>query len=65
MIVNPYRFQVIIINKKKGDHTNENLVIDIKQIKNVTSVNLLGIQLDINLILAHTSVTCVSLLQIS
>ena len=27
MTVNPYRFQVIIINKKKGDHTNENLLL--------------------------------------
>ena len=27
MTVNPYRFQVIIINKKKGDHTNENFLL--------------------------------------
>ena len=27
MTVNPYRFQVIIMNKKKGDHTNENLLL--------------------------------------
>ena len=27
MTVNSYRFQVIIINKKKGDHTNENLLL--------------------------------------
>ena len=46
MIVNPDRFQVIIIDKKKGDHTNENAVIDNKQIKTVPSVELLGIQLD-------------------
>ena len=46
MIVNPHKFQVIIIDKKKGDHTNENVVIDNKQIKTVSSVELLGIQLD-------------------
>ena len=46
MIVNPDRFQAIIIDKKKGDHTNENAVIDNKQIKTVPSVELLGIQLD-------------------
>ena len=46
MIVNPDRFQAIIIDKKKGDHTNENAVIDNKQIKTVPSVELLEIQLD-------------------
>ena len=46
MIVNPDKFQVIITDKKKGDHTNENIVIDNKQIKIVPSVELLGIQLD-------------------
>ena len=28
MIVNADKFQVIIIEKKKGDHTNQNVVID-------------------------------------
>ena len=46
MIVNPDKFQVIIIDKKKGDHTNENVVIANKQIKTVHSVELLRIQLD-------------------
>ena len=46
MIVNPDKSQVIIIDKKKGDHTNENVVIDNKQIKILPSVELLGIQLD-------------------
>ena len=41
MIVNPDKFQVIIINKKKGDQTNEGVVIDNKQIKTVPSVELL------------------------
>ena len=30
MIVNPDKFQVIIIYQKKGDHTNENVAIDNK-----------------------------------
>ena len=46
MIVNPDKFQVIIIDEKRGDHTNENAVIDNKQIKSVPSVEVLGIQLD-------------------
>ena len=40
MIVNPDKFQVTIIDKKKGDHTNENVVIDNKQITTVPSVEL-------------------------
>ena len=35
-----------MIDKKKGDHTNENTVIDNKQIKSIPLVELLGIQLD-------------------
>ena len=46
MIVNLDKFQVIIIDKKKVDHTNEKVVIDNKQINTVPSVELLGIQLD-------------------
>ena len=46
MIVNPDKFQIIILDKKKGDHTNENVVIDNKKIKIVPLVELLGIQLD-------------------
>ena len=40
MIVNSDKFEVIIIDKKKGDHTNENFVIDNKQIKTAPSVEL-------------------------
>ena len=46
MIVNRDKFQVIMIDKKKVDHTNEKVVIDNKQINTVPSVELLGIQLD-------------------
>ena len=61
MIVNPDKFQVIIIDKKKGDHTNENVVIDNKQIKTVPSVELLGIQLDDQLnFIPHISNICKS-----
>ena len=60
-IVNPDKFQVIIIVKKKGDHTNENVVIDNKQIKTVPSVELLGIQLDDQLnFIPHISNICKS-----
>ena len=66
MIVNPDKFQVIIIDKKKGDHTNENVVIDNKQIKTVPSVELLGIQLDDKLNFSpHMANIYVSLLPIS
>ena len=41
MIVNLDKLQVIIIDKEKGDGTNENVVIDNKQIKAVTSVESL------------------------
>ena len=46
MTVNPETFQVIIIDKKKVNHTNEKAAIDNKQIKSVPSIELLGIQLD-------------------
>ena len=61
MIVNLDKFQVIIIDKKKGDHTNKNIAIDNKQIKSVPSVELLGIQLDDKLNFSqHTSNICKS-----
>lgn len=46
MIVNSEKFQVIIIDRKKGDHTDENTVVDNKQIKSIPSDEFLGIQLD-------------------
>ena len=45
-IENPDKFQVITIDKKKGDHTNENIVINTKQIKSVPSIELSRIQLN-------------------
>ena len=59
--INPDKFQIIILDKKKGDHTNENEVIDNKKIKTVTSVELLGIQLDDKLTFSpHIRNTCKS-----
>ena len=46
MMVNPGKFQVIIIDKKKKCHTNETLKIGDKIIKASSSVKLLGVQID-------------------
>ena len=41
MIVNPGKFQAIIIDKYKGNHTNQIRSIDQKEIKAVSKVKLL------------------------
>ena len=46
MIVNPDKFQVIALNKKRPDLTNTNIQIDNQVIKVVSFVELLGIQID-------------------
>ena len=46
MIVNPDKFQAIVLNKKLYDLTNTNFQVDNKVIKSVSSVELLGIQID-------------------
>ena len=46
MIVNPDKFQAIILDKLKRDHTDECITVDNQQIKVVSSVKLLGLQLD-------------------
>ena len=46
MIINPDKFQVIILDKKKSDLTNILLTIDNQTINSVPSVELLGIHLD-------------------
>ena len=59
--VNPGKFQAIIIDKKKGGHTNENVVIDNKQIKTLPLVELFGVQLDDKLnFRLHISNICTS-----
>ena len=46
MVVNPDKFQAIILDKRKRDHTDEHITVDNQQIKVVPSVKLLGLQLD-------------------
>ena len=46
MMVNPDKFQAIALNKKRSDHTNTNFQVDHQVIKSVSSVELLGIQID-------------------
>ena len=46
MIVNPGKFQTIIIDKRKQDHTNEIFKIGSKEIKVASQVKRLGVQTD-------------------
>ena len=46
MIVNPDKFQAILLEKRKRDHTNQRIVVDNQIIKVVSSVELLRIQID-------------------
>ena len=46
MIVNPSKFQLIIIDKKKQDHTKETFEIGDKVIEASPSVKLLEVQID-------------------
>ena len=46
MIVNPNKFQAIVLNKKRSDLTNINFQVDNHVIKLVSSVELLAIQID-------------------
>ena len=46
MIVNPEKFQAIMLNKQKHDYSNETIKFDNKTIEIVSSVRLLGVQLD-------------------
>ena len=45
MVVNPDKFQAIILDNRKGD-TNERITADNQQIKHLPSVKLLGLQLE-------------------
>ena len=49
MIVNPNKFQAIVLNKKRCDLINTNFQIDIQVIILVSSVELFGIQIDYEL----------------
>ena len=46
MVVNADRFQEIMLDKRKRDHTDERITVDNQQIKVVLSVKLLDLQLD-------------------
>ena len=46
MVVNPDKFQAVTLDKRKRDHTDEHITVDNQQIKVVSSVKLLGLQLD-------------------
>ena len=46
MIVNPDKFQAIVLNKKRCDLTNTKFKVDNQVIKSVSSVELFGIQID-------------------
>ena len=45
-MVNPDKFQAIILDKRKSDNTNQRITVDNQQIKVMSSVKLLGLQLD-------------------
>ena len=49
IIVNPEKFQAIILDKKKTNHTQETIKIDNKAVKVKSSVKLLGVQTDAEL----------------
>ena len=46
MIVNPDKFQAIVLNKKSSDLTNIKFQVDSQVIKSLSSVELLGIQIE-------------------
>ena len=46
MVVNPDKFQAIILDKQKRDYTNEGIAVDNQQSKLVSFVKLLLLQLD-------------------
>ena len=46
IIVNPNKFQAIVSNNTRSDLTNKNFQVDNQMIKSVSSVEVLGIQVD-------------------
>ena len=49
MIVNPGKFQAIIFDKHKGNHTNRTININQKEIKAVAKIKLLGREISANI----------------
>ena len=46
MMVNPYKFQAILLNKSKSPHVNKTMNIANKKIESLSAVKLLGIDID-------------------
>ena len=46
MIVNPDKFQMVVLDKMRSDLTNTNFQVNNQVVKSVSSVELLGIQID-------------------
>ena len=46
MTVNPDKFQAILLDKRKSDHTDQRIVVDNQNIKVVLFAELLGIETD-------------------
>ena len=65
MIVNPDKFQAIVLNKKSSDLTNTNFQVDNQVIKSVSSVELLGIRIDDKINLIYALAKFVNLRQIN
>ena len=53
MIVNPDKFQVILLDKRGSDNTNIELKIGTEKIKSTSSVKLLGVHIDDKLNFNH------------
>ena len=53
MIVNPDKFQVILLDKRGSDNTNIELKIENEKIKSTSSVKLLGVHIDDKLNFNH------------
>ena len=53
MIVNPDKFQVILLDKRGSDNTNIELKIGTEKIKSTSSVKLLGVHIDDELNFNH------------
>ena len=46
MVTNPDKFQAIVLDKRKSDHTSKHIIVNNQQIKVASSVKLLDLQLD-------------------
>ena len=51
--MNPDKFLAILLDKRKSDNTNQRITVDNQQIKVMSSVKLLGLQLDDKLNFNH------------